>query len=53
MKTVAIIGLGRISEHYLNGLQSSNKLKVIAVCDQDASKNDRKLFGKIPFFVVN
>ena len=51
MKTVAIIGLGRISKHYINGLQASNKLKVIAVCDQDASKNDRELFGKIPFFV--
>ncbi len=51
MKTVAIIGLGKISEHYINGLQASKKLKVIAVCDQDANKNDRKLFGKTPFFV--
>lgn len=50
MKKTGIVGMGTISKYYLNGLNSSNYLKLCAVCDVNEAFLSRALFDNFPFY---
>ena len=50
MKTVGLIGLGKIVEHYVRGLKASAHLRLCAVADMDAAAVSRTLYAEYPFF---
>ncbi len=50
MKTVAIIGLGTITQYYIKGLESSSFLSLKAVCDISDNSVSRNLFSSYPFY---
>ena len=50
MKTVGLIGLGKIVEHYVRGLNASEYLQLCAVTDTDSSAISRDIYAQYPFF---
>ena len=50
MKTIALIGLGVISEHYLYALENNKNFSLIAVVDLNENAPMRSLYEKYPFF---
>lgn len=50
MKTVGIIGLGTISKNYRKGLDASQVLQLIAVCDMLEDAPSRAAFSEYPFY---
>lgn len=45
MRNVAIIGLGKICEHYIKAFTSLDEYNVVAICDLDENAYSRKYFS--------
>ena len=50
MKKTGLIGLGTISQYYINGLHESSLLNLVATCDLNEKAYSRALFSNIPFY---
>jgi len=50
MKTIALIGLGVISEHYLYALENNQNFSLVAVADLNENCASKNLYAKYPFF---
>lgn len=50
MKNAVLIGCGVITEHYVKGLQKTQKLNIVACCDINEHCNSRKLYDFVPFY---
>lgn len=50
MKKIALIGLGRIAEHYHLGITTSPNYKLVAVCDNNYDCASRELYGNYNFY---
>lgn len=50
MKTIALIGLGVISEHYLYALENNQNFLLTAVADLNETSASRNLYKKYPFY---
>ena len=50
MKTADLIGLGKITKHYTEGLENSNFLNLCAVSDVNPNSVSRELYSSLPFF---
>ncbi|MDD6478602.1 MAG: Gfo/Idh/MocA family oxidoreductase [Oscillospiraceae bacterium] len=50
MKTAGLIGLGKITRHYAEGLDSSSFLNLCAVSDINPNSVSRELYSSLPFF---
>lgn len=51
MKNVGIIGLGTITQYYLEGLNDSTYLNLIAVCDTLKNPVSKEIFKDYPFYL--
>lgn len=51
MKKVGIIGLGTITEYYLEGLKNSKILELTAVCDTLINSVSKKYYEEYPFYL--
>lgn len=51
MKKVGIIGLGTITEYYLEGLKNSKILELTAVCDTLINPVSKKYYEEYPFYL--
>ncbi len=51
MKKVGIIGLGTITEYYLEGLKNSKVLELTAVCDTLINSVSKKYYEEYPFYL--
>ena len=51
MKKVGIIGLGTITEYYLEGIKNSNTLELTAVCDTLINSVSKKYYEEYPFYL--
>ena len=51
MKRTAIIGLGTVTKYYLKGMQESETLKLVAVCDSNLDAASREVFSSYPFYL--
>ena len=50
MKTVGLIGLGKIVQQYVRGLKASKYLQLCAVADMDSAALSRDVYAEYPFF---
>ncbi len=50
MKRVGIIGMGVISQYYINGMKASKALRLVAVCDKEEGKATRQVFDEYAFY---